>query len=170
VKASLFFAAAVTASVAAQIPARPAPPTTPVRPVVDTYQGVQVTDPYRWLERWDDRDVKAWTDAQNAYTHTQLDALPFMAALRARVQTIGADASPRWSHLKYRRGQLFAIKQQPPRGQPMIVVMRSADDLVSERIVIDPAALDPSGRTAIDFYEPSADGSNISPWRRPAIR
>src|SRR4249920_3157430 len=136
-KAPLLFAAAVTVSLAAQTPAPPAPPATPVHPVVDTYHGVQVTDPYRWLERWDDRGVKAWTDAQNTYTHGQLDGLPFMAALRARVQTVGADASPRWSRLKYRRGQIFAIKQQPPREQPMIVVTRSADDRGSERIVVD---------------------------------
>jgi len=77
--ASLLFAAAVTVSIAAQTPARPAPPTTTARPVVDTCHGIQVTDPYRWLERWDDSDVKAWTDAQNTYTHAQLDALPFMA-------------------------------------------------------------------------------------------
>lgn len=155
-------AAAVAVSLAAQTPAPSAPPPTPVRPVVDTYHGVQVTDPYRWLERWDDSEVKTWTDAQNAYTHRQLDALPFMTALRARVQTVGADTSPRWSHLKYRRGRLFAIKQQPPREQPMIVVMRSADDRASEQIVVDPAALDPSGNTAIDFYEPSADGSRVA--------
>ena len=93
-KASLLVAAAVTGSVAAQTPARPAPPPAPMRPVVDTYQGVQVTDPYRWLERWDDSEVKAWTEAQNTYTHEQLDALPFMAALRARVQKVGADTSP----------------------------------------------------------------------------
>jgi len=160
--ASLLFAAAVTVSIAAQTPARPGPPTTTARPVVDTYHGIQVTDPYRWLERWDDSDVKAWTDAQNTYTHAQLDALPFMAALRARVQAVGADTHPRWTNLKYRRGQLFAIKQQPPREQPFIVVMRSADDLASERTVVDPAVLDPSGNTAIDFYVPSADGSRVA--------
>jgi protease II len=66
---------------AAQTPARPAPLPAPVRPVVDTYHGVQVIDPYRWLERWDDSEVKAWTEAQNTYTHAQLDALPFMAAV-----------------------------------------------------------------------------------------
>src|SRR5712691_4414928 len=124
-----FLLVAVTVSVAAQTPARPSSPPTPIRPVVDTYHGVQVTDPYRWLERWDDGEVKAWTDAQNTNTHAQLDALPFMAALRARVQVLGADAGPRWRNLKYRRGWLFAIKQQPPREQPMVVVMRSADDL-----------------------------------------
>ena len=123
---------------------------------------MQVTDPSRWLERWDDSDVKDWTDAQNTNTRAQLDALPFMAALRARVRAVGADASPRWRSLKYRHSQLFAIKRQPPREQPMIVVMRSADDLASERIVVDPAALDPSGSTAIDFYEPSADGSRVA--------
>src|SRR6266487_2563543 len=114
VKASLLVAAAVTFSVAAQTPARTAPLPAPVRPVVDTYHGVQVIDPYRWLERWDDSEVKAWTEAQNTYTHAQLDALPFMAALRARVQAVGADTHPRWSSLAYRRGRLFAIKQQPP--------------------------------------------------------
>jgi prolyl oligopeptidase len=160
--ASLLVAAAVTVSVGAQPPARPTPLPAPVRPVVDTYHGVQVIDSYRWLERWDDREVKAWTDAQNAYTHAQLDALPFMAALRARVQAVGADTHPRWTDVKYRHGLLFAIKQQPPREQPMIVVMRSADDLASERIVVDPAALDPSGNTAIDFYVPSADGSRVA--------
>jgi prolyl oligopeptidase len=161
-KTSLLVAAAVTVGVAAQAPARPGPPPAPVRPVVDTYHGVQVIDPYRWLERWNDNEVKAWTDAQNAYTHAQLDALPFMAALRARVQAVGADAHPRWTDVKYRHGQLFAIKQQPPREQPMIVVMRSADDLGSERIVVDPAVLDPSGNTAIDFYVPSLDGSRVA--------
>jgi prolyl oligopeptidase len=160
-KASLLVATAVTVGIAAQTPAR-APLLAPVRPVVDTYHGVQVTDPYRWLERWDDREVKAWTDAQNTYTHAQLDALPFMAALRARVQAVGADTHPRWTDVKYRGGQLFAIKQQPPREQPVIVVMRSVDDLASERIVVDPAALDPSGNTAIDFYVPSADGSRVA--------
>jgi prolyl oligopeptidase len=82
--------------------------------------------------------------------------------LRARVQAVGADTHPRWTNVKYRRGQLFAIKQQPPREQPFIVVMRSADDLASERTVVDPAALDPSGNTAIDFYVPSVDGSRVA--------
>ena len=151
-----------TLALTAQTLIRPAAAQTPVRPVVDTYHGVQVSDPYRWLERWDDPEVRAWTEAQNTSAHAQLDALPFMAALRKRVQAVGADTHARWYDLKYRHGQLFAIKQQPPREQPMLVALRSADDLASERVIVDPAVLDPSGNTAIDFYAPSADGSRVA--------
>jgi prolyl oligopeptidase len=138
------------------------PPSTPGRPVVDIYHGMSVTDSYRWLERWDDPAVRAWTDAQNEYTRAQLDALPFVPALRARVQAVGADTHPHWSDVQYRHGRLFAIKRQPPREQPMLVVMRSADDLSSERIVVDPIAIDPTGHTAIDFYAPSLDGARVA--------
>ena len=41
-------------------------PSTPKKPVVDTYHGVTVTDDYRWLEDGADPKVKAWSDAQNA--------------------------------------------------------------------------------------------------------
>jgi prolyl oligopeptidase len=137
------------------------PPATAVKPVVDTYQGIAVTDPYRWLEPWEP-DVRTWTDAQNDYTRAQLDALPFMAALRARVQAIAGVSNPRWAFAQYRRGRLFALKFQPPREQPLLVVMRSADDRASERTVVDPVVLDPTGTTAIDFYAPSLDGTRVA--------
>src|SRR5581483_3311147 len=153
---AVFVSAALASAVAL------APPATPVKPVVDTIEGVKVADDYRWLENWNDPAVRDWTDAQNAYTRQQLDALPFMAALRARAQAVGADTHPRWGDVRVRHGRLFAIKRQPPREQPILVVMRSADDLSSERIVVDPTVIDPSGKTAIDFYEPSLDGSRVA--------
>src|SRR5262249_22983711 len=77
------------------------PPPAAMRPVVDTYHGVSVSDPYRWLEDWNSADVRAWTDAQSAYTRGQLDALPFIGDVRARVQAIGADTHPSWSAVVY---------------------------------------------------------------------
>lgn len=43
----------------------------------DEYHGVQVADPYRWLE--DDRSVEtaAWVKAQNDVTFGYLNAIPF---------------------------------------------------------------------------------------------
>ncbi len=56
-------------------------------PVVDTYFGVNVPDPYRWLE--DDRssETKAWVDAQNKQTFTYLEAIPYRDAIKSRLET-----------------------------------------------------------------------------------
>jgi prolyl oligopeptidase len=137
-------------------------PPTPKRPVVDQYRDVSVTDDYRWLENWNDPAVRTWTAQQNAATRAALDGLPFMSALRRRVQALGSDNHPRWNDLMYRHGRLFAIKQQPPHQQPMLVVLTSPDNLGSERVVVDPVAVDPSGVTAIDFYAPSTDGGRVA--------
>jgi prolyl oligopeptidase len=118
---------------------------------MDTYHGVSVTDLYRWLENWDDPEVRAWTDKQNVYTRSQLDALPFMPALRARVQALGADTHPTWRNVLYRHGRLFAIERQPPREQPMLVVFESLDGPSGRRVIVDPSAIDTAGTTSIDL-------------------
>ena len=43
-------------------------PPTKVDPVVEKLYGVEVTDPYRWLEDADGPAVKEWTDKQNEFT------------------------------------------------------------------------------------------------------
>src|SRR6185436_10028618 len=75
------------------------PPATEVQPVRDVLSGVEVVDPYRWLEgsaapertKPDpqlDARVGAWTDAQNAYARAVLDNLPGRKELSARLQTL----------------------------------------------------------------------------------
>src|SRR5690349_7341290 len=43
-------------------------PTSAKGEVVDTYHGVQIADPYRWLEELDTPDTRAWVEAQNKLT------------------------------------------------------------------------------------------------------
>lgn len=138
------------------------PPQTAQRPVTDEYFGVKVVDPYRWLENWDNLDVRAWTDRQNTYTRGMLDAQPFADAVRQRVQQVGTIASPRWTTLVPRPGMLFALKYQPPLNQPLLVVMPESADPSTERVVVDLNKIDPSGRTTIDFYVPSRDGRLVA--------
>ena len=59
---------------------RSVPPAAPQRPVTTEYHGVKVTEEYRWLEDWDDADVRAWSEAHNAYARSVLDELPHAAA------------------------------------------------------------------------------------------
>jgi|GEM_PF-3287090 len=49
-----------------------APPETRAEALVETLHGVKVGDPFRWLEQGESREVRAWTDAQNAYTRRAL--------------------------------------------------------------------------------------------------
>ena len=42
------------------------PPIARVETVSDQYHGIEVKDPYRWLETWDNQEVKDWSEGQNA--------------------------------------------------------------------------------------------------------
>jgi len=135
---------------------------TPQRPVTDEYFGVKVVDPYRWLDNWDDPEVRAWADAQNQETRKQLDGQPFAEPVRRRVKAVGDTSNAEWYALTSRPRALFALKFQPPLDQPVVVVMPPATAPSGERIVVDPNTLDPSGRTTIDFYVPSHDGTRVA--------
>ena len=109
----------------AQGPSIPAPPATPKRPVTDEYQGVKVTDDYRWLENWDDPEVKQWSAAQNARSREYLDHLPSRPAIRQMIKEALSASSAAYYYLQFRGGTLFAMKYQPPQQQPMLVALPS---------------------------------------------
>lgn len=139
-----------------------APPASRKQPVVDRYHGVEVVDDYRWLENGDDPEVKAWSDAQNAYARSILDRLPGVDEIRQQVTAIRKIQRPRYISLVYAGNQLFALKSEPPKQQAMVVVMPSENDPASARVVVDPNQIDPAGGTAVDWFVPSPDGSRVA--------
>src|SRR5438093_2341707 len=141
--------------------AEPAPET-PKKPISTKYQGVTVEDPYQWLENDEDPAIKAWSDAQNQRTRAYLDKLPDRAAIEKQLTEWFAKTAPTYSGLVSRPGILFAMKFQPPKQQPMLVTLASSDDLKSEKMVLDPNALDAKGTTTIDWFVPSLDGKYIA--------
>ena len=138
------------------------PPQTPQVAVVNEYHGVEVIDSYQWLEDWDDERVQSWSDKQNVYARKKLDNLPHVEELRERITKILTAESVRYYSLCRREGKLFAMKRQPPLEQPLLVVMPSAQQPESERVIVDLMNIDPSGATSIDFYMPSPDGSLVA--------
>src|ERR1700737_205066 len=135
---------------------------TPKKAVTDEYQGVKVQDDYQWLEIDADPAVKKWSDAQNKRTRAYLDKLPDRARIEKQLTEWYAKTSPSYSGLVSRPGILFALKFQPPKQQPMLITLTSADDLKSEKMVLDPNALDLKGTTAIDWFVPSRDGKYVA--------
>jgi prolyl oligopeptidase len=158
----LILAFAIGAVTMIQLEAVEPVPPTPKKPVVDQYNGMKVEDPYQWLENDDDPQVKTWSEAQNKRTRAYLDKLSDRAAIEKQLTDWYAKTSPNYYSLASRPGILFAMKFQPPKQQPMLITLASADNLQSEKIVLDPNALDAKGTTAIDWFAPSRDGKYVA--------
>jgi len=158
----LFVAGLVGGLALSDLPAADSAPETPKKPVATNYQGVTVEDPFQWLEEDNEPQVKAWSAAQNQRTRQYLDKLPDRAAIEKQLTEWYAKTSPSYFSLVSRPGILFAMKFQPPKQQPLLVTLASADDLKSERVGIDPNVLDAKGTTAIDWFVPSLDGKRVA--------
>jgi prolyl oligopeptidase len=131
-------------------------------PVTDTYHGVDVTENYRWLEDASAAETSAWTKAQQQRTRAYFDQFSWRGALRDRVGQLLKAERTTYNRLLSGGSSFFALKVQTPRQQPFLVALTDLDDLATERVVVDPDAIDPSGETAIDFFVPSPDGKQIA--------
>jgi prolyl oligopeptidase len=136
-------------------------PATAKHPTSDTFFGTTVTEDYRWLENGKDPAVKAWGQEQLKLTRATLDALAIRPAIAAKLKDLYGTSPIRYQEM-HQRGVFFAMKRQPPKNQPMLVVMKSAGDRKSERVLVDPNTLDKGGTTAIDWYSPSLDGKYVA--------
>jgi prolyl oligopeptidase len=137
-------------------------PTTPKHPVVDEFNGVKVTDNYRWLEDGKSPEVMAWIAAENAHAHAILDDLPIRNQIRVFFKKLDETSSPAFYALEIRGGTLFAMNFEPGKQQSVLVTLRSPDDPASKHVVLDPAQVDSTNSTAIQFYAPSQDGSKVA--------
>ncbi len=141
---------------------KPDYPETRVSIVRDTLQNTVVADPYRWLENWADPEVKAWSEAQNQTARKFLDHIPFDEALSRRISAIMKAAPASYYDMAWQGGKLFALKNQPPLNQPLLVWMTSADEAAAERIIVNPNQLDTASTTSMDWYVPSPDGKLVA--------
>ncbi len=148
--------------VAAATAADTTAPAAPRQPVTETYHGVPVQDPYRWLEDWADPRVQHWSAAQDRRARAYLDALPYRQAIYDRLYRQISATSASFYALRAAGGRIFALYNQPPKNQPMISVLGGNADPAGARVVVDPNTLNPKGTTAIDWFVPSPDGSLLA--------
>jgi prolyl oligopeptidase len=131
-------------------------------PVTTSYHGVDVTEEYRWLEDGSSEDTIAWTKAQQRLAGAYLGAVPCRDTLRARVERLLRGERTTYRSLVSGGSTYFALKEQTPRQQPFLLALTDLDDPETERIVVDPDAIDPSGETKIDWFVPSPDGGLLA--------
>jgi prolyl oligopeptidase len=135
------------------VTAAPAYPRAERLDLVDELHGLAVADPYRWLEDPDDPRTRAWAAAQDQIARGHLDALPgrdrFAAALD-ELMAAGWVGVPVW-----RAGRRFAMRREPGQEHG---VLQATDHDGGTRVLLDPTALDPTGRTTLDAWNPDLDG------------
>ena len=121
--------------------------------------GVEVADPYRWLEDDDDPAVTAWCDAQNERTRAVIDAEPSRPAWHARLVELlraGQSAAPSV------RGHLtFSLDRWGEHDQAVLVVRKRLTEAVG-RVLLDPAQLLGDATATVDWYEPDRAGTRIA--------
>ncbi len=136
-------------------------PESPRKAVTDSYHGIPVADDYRWLEDGKDPAVRAWSLAQLEVTRAYLDGLAARPKLKERFAELYRTSPVRYYAFSQHQA-FFAMKRQPPRNQPMLVMMKSAGEVASERILVDPNQIDAKGTTAIDWYAASLDARYVA--------
>ena len=135
----------------------------PVRNVTETYFGVEVVDPYRYMEDVSNPEVVNFMRGESAHARSVIDAIPGRAQLERRinelsqanttvfgVQLTGSDKAPR----------VFYYRLAPGMNARTLYVRDGFRG--AERLVFDPVSLAKDGRRyAIDYFRASPDGRHV---------
>lgn len=149
-------------------------PLTRKEDVVDTYHGVQVPDPYRWLEDDNSAETKAWVEAQNEVTYAYLEKLPQREPLRRRLTDIVN--YERHGIPQRKGGRYFFRRNNGLQNQDLICMSEQLDG--EAVVVLDPNTLSTDGTVAVPGYAVSEDGRYMaysiaksgSDWREIRVR
>ncbi len=139
---------------------------------VDTYFGVDVPDPYRWLEDDMSPETEAWVTAQNQVTFGYLEKIPFREDLKNRLEKL-------WNYEKlsapFKEGD-YTYYYKNDGLQNQSVVYRKKDG-GEEEVFLDPNTFSEDGTTSLAGLSFSKDGSLAtyliseggSDWRKAIV-
>ncbi|MGK7874416.1 MAG: prolyl oligopeptidase family protein [Xenococcaceae cyanobacterium] len=121
---------------------------------VDLYHGVEVKDPYRWLEDPDSEETKAWGEAQNQVTFSYLSQISAREQIKQRITKL-------WNYEKFgipfkEGNRYFYFKNDGLQNQSVLYTLTSLDG--SPRVLIDPNTLSEDGTIALSGLSISKDG------------
>jgi len=124
---------------------------------VDEYFGVEVADPYRWLEDDNSAETAEWVKAENAVTQKYLQDIPFRQAIIDRLTEI-------WNYPRYRtpvkKGDLYYFRKNDGlQNQDVLYVMEGENG--TPEVLLDPNTLSEDGTVALSSWNLSKDGKYL---------
>jgi prolyl oligopeptidase len=129
--------------------------------VADQQFGINVPDPYRWLETdvRQSADVKDWVGAQNKLTNAYLAQLPGQAYFKAQLTNL--INFERYGVPIQAGSKLFYSRNSGLQNQSVLLV-RDVDGKAAPKVLIDPNGWAKDGATALGSYEPSHNGAKLA--------
>ncbi|MDJ0581069.1 prolyl oligopeptidase family serine peptidase [Crocosphaera sp.] len=147
-------------------------PTTPQQDVIDIYHGVEIKDPYRWLENPDSEETKTWISAQNKLTFDYLSTISAREKIKERLTKL-------WDYEKYgipfkKADRYFYFKNNGLQNQSVLYTLKNLED--QPTILLDPNTLSTDGTVALSglsisenaqylAYGLSISGSDWVEWK-----
>lgn len=132
----------------------------------DTYHGVQVTDPYRWMEEAESNELKAWIKSQDELLKGFVDKSALRTAIKNRMSELVTydsytNATGFISPYVAKRGtRYFFIKTISGKNEPVLYIQESLDS--KPRVLLDVAAKYKNENLSLEGYDPSPDGKYIA--------
>ncbi|MEN8225077.1 MAG: prolyl oligopeptidase family serine peptidase [Bacteroidota bacterium] len=124
---------------------------------VDEYFGVQVPDPYRWLEDDNSEETADWVHKQDSVTNAYLSNIPFRDKIVDRLTEI-------WNYPRYRtpekKGDYYYFRKNDGlQNQDVLYVMKGEDG--EPEVLLDPNTLSEDGTVALSSWKLSKDGKYL---------
>src|SRR5260370_13602141 len=115
--------------------------------------GHQVSDPYRWMEDADSAERADWLRAEAALFSAERAHWPGRDILAERVRellNVGVVGTPAW-----RGDRSFFTKREPGQEHAVLCAQVAGGPV---EVLVDPMAIDPSGLTTLDAWQPDKEG------------
>jgi prolyl oligopeptidase len=134
------------------------PPKTVIGDVKELIHGVEIADPYRWLEDQQSSETRTWIDAQNNYSRALLDSWPGRAALKQRLTGLMKIET---SDVPTERNGRYFFKRRAADQDQGVLYMRVGEDGKDE-VLVDPNPLSPDRNISVDLEDISKDGTLVA--------
>jgi len=120
----------------------------------DTYHGVEVADPYRWLEDANSPETAEWVGQQNKVTFGYLETIPFRAKMKERLTALYN--YPKYSAPSRRGDYYFFSKNDGLQNQSVLYVQKGLDG--TPEVLLDPNKFSDDGTARLGAFALSRDG------------
>jgi len=149
-------------------------PKTKTIEIIDEYHGMKISDPYRWLEELNSKDVQDWIKKQNKLTSSYLELISSRKKIKNKLLQV-------WNYpkywLPYKEGnRFFFLKNNGLENHPSLYMKET---LNSESVlVLDTNKFSSDGTVSLNNFSFSKDSSLLaygvsidgSDWQEIRIR